>query len=116
MRFLLDQCVDARLQSYFSGLGHDVTRVARDYPIGYPDPSILAVAYREKRTVVTHDRDFGELVFVENQPHSGVIYLRLGSSPTLELAIARLDEVLANHAHELARFIVVTPQLIRVRS
>ena len=116
MRFLLDQCVDARLQTYFSDLGHDVTRVAREYPTGLPDPNILAVPYQERRTVVTHDRDFGELVFVENQPHAGVIYLRLGSSPTLHLAIARLDEVLANHGHELDRFIVVTPQQIRVRS
>ncbi len=116
MRFLLDQCVDARLRVYFSDLGHDVTRVARDYPPGLPDPTILAVAYRERRTVVTHDRDFGELVFVENQPHAGVIYLRLGSSPSWETTVARLDEVLANHAHELDRFIVVTPQLIRVRS
>lgn len=116
MRFLLDQCVDARLLSYFSELGHNVTRVARDYPKGLPDPNILAAAYREKRTVVTHDRDFGELVFVENQPHAGVIYLRLGSSPSLETTIARLDEVLANHAHELDRFIVVTPHLIRTRS
>ena len=104
-----------RLQVYLSNLGHDVTRVARDYPTGLPDPSILTFAFQEKRAVVTHDRDFGELVVVENQPHAGMNYLRLGSSPTLEIAIARLDDVLANHAHELDRFNVVTRQLIRVR-
>ncbi len=104
-----------RLQVSFSNLGHGVTRVARDYRTGLPDPSILTFAFQEKRAVVTHDRDFGELVVVENQPHAGVIYLRLGSSPKLELDIARLDDVLANHAHERDRFIVVTRQLIRVR-
>ncbi len=101
--------------SYLSGLGHDVTRVAREYPAGLPDNEVLAIAFQETRVLITHDRDFSELVFVEHQPHSGVIYLRLGSGPPLDTTIARLNEVLTNHSHELNRFIVVTPHLLRVR-
>ena len=76
---------------------------------------VLAIAYQEGRIVITHDRDFGELVFVELQPHAGVIYLRLGPSPPLATVIARLDYVLTNHAHDLDAFIVVTHDLVRIR-
>lgn len=88
---------------------------SRDYPHGLPDPDVLGIAYREKRVLITHDRDFGGLVFVELLPHAGVILFRLGTPPPLELTKNRLDDVLTIHADELDGFIVVTPDRIRVR-
>ena len=115
MRFLVDQSADARILPHLQQLGHDVTRVARDYLAGLPDHDVLDIAYRERRTLIACDRDFGELVFVRQHRHAGVILLRLGSSPPLELTLARLDEVLARHVADLHRFLVVVPHLIRVR-
>lgn len=115
MRFLLDQSADGRLVAYLSSLGHNVTRIARDHPPGLPDPEVLDIAYRERRVLITHDRDFGGLVFVDQQPHAGVILLRLGTPPPLDLIIARLTTVLTDHAHVLDDFIVVTADRIRVR-
>jgi predicted nuclease of predicted toxin-antitoxin system len=112
---LLDQSANAKLIPYLREQGHDVTRIARDYPAGLPDPDVLAIAHREHRALITHDRDFGELVFVRLQLHAGVILIRLGPSPPLEVMIARLNEVFSRHAHKLDRFIVVTHHLIRVR-
>lgn len=104
-----------RVAPYLRRLGHDVTGIAVDYPASLPDDEVLAIAYREGRVLITHDRDFGELVFVRLQPHAGVILLRLGSRPRLTLTIARVTEVLSDHAHELGGFVVVTPDRIRVR-
>jgi predicted nuclease of predicted toxin-antitoxin system len=115
VRFLLDQSADARLRQYLSERGHDVTRVARDYRAGLPDPEVLAFAYREGRVLITHDRDFGHLVFVELQPHAGVILFRLGPAVPLTTMIARLEQVLTEHADALDQFIVVTPHVIRIR-
>ena len=115
MRFLLDQNAHARLVPFLSSLGHEATRIARDYPPGVPDPEVLSIACREQRVLITHDRYFGRLVFVELQPHAGVILLRLGSPTPLALAIDRLTEVLTAYAHALDQFIVVTPDRIRVR-
>jgi predicted nuclease of predicted toxin-antitoxin system len=115
VRFLLDQHIDARILFYLSERGHDVTRVARHYPAGLPDRDILATAYREQRILVTHDRDFGELVFVHLLPHAGVILLRLGPLVPLATTTSRLDHVLSQHAHELDQFVVVTHNLVRVR-
>jgi predicted nuclease of predicted toxin-antitoxin system len=40
------------------------------------DDSIIEKANRENYILVTHDKDFGELVFRERKPHKGVL-LRL---------------------------------------
>jgi predicted nuclease of predicted toxin-antitoxin system len=115
VRFLLDESADARIRSHLQSLGHDVVGIAREYPAGLSDRDVLAIAYRTSRIVITRDRDFGELVFVRKQPHAGVIYLRLGSSPPLATIAARLAQVFSEHAHELDRFLVVTQHLVRVR-
>ncbi len=114
MRFLFDQSTDRRLAPYLRNLGHDVTIVAVDYPPSLPDEQVLAIAHQEQRILVTEDRDFGELVFLPQRPHLGVIYLRL---PPSEVAVKfdRLHEVLANHTDSLDQFIVLTPSSVRVR-
>ncbi len=115
MRFLLDQHIDARILPHLSERGHDVTRVARHYPAGLSDRDILGIAYREQRILITHDRDFGELVFVQLLPHAGVILLRLGPLVPLVTATTRLNHDLSQHTPELDQFVVVTHSLARVR-
>ena len=115
MRFLLDEGLPFRLVAHLRSLGHDVTAVGRDYPQSLTDRAILAIAHREGRVVLTNDKDFGDLVHREQLPHAGVVLFRLGYVP-LPVRIAHLDRVLAEHGHELDRFIVVTPRGIRVRT
>jgi len=114
MNFLIDQSTDARLVAWLNDRGHNATRIGRNYPHSLPDEEVLAIATRERRILITDDRDFGELVFRRRQPHSGVLYLRL-SSFSFALLTARLEDVLANHAHKLDRFLVVTPAQVRER-
>jgi predicted nuclease of predicted toxin-antitoxin system len=116
MKFLLDQSTDARLGVYLRTLGHDATRIGGDYPAGLPDRSVLAIAVREGRILITDDRDFGELVFRTHHVHAGVIYLRLGSYAELSVKIARLDYVLTHYGTQLDQFLVVTTQRIRIRA
>ena len=114
MRFLFDESADARLVPYLEGLGHDVTRVAREYPRGLRDPQVLATARAEQRTIVTEDLDFGELVFRQGYLHTGVILFRLEETD-LAMKIARLDDVLSNYADRLDQFLVVTARRVRAR-
>ncbi|MGI8826567.1 MAG: DUF5615 family PIN-like protein [Chloroflexota bacterium] len=112
---MLDESADARLLPHLNALGHDVTRLGTDYPLGLPDHRVLAVAHEEYRILITNDTDFGELVFHHRQPHSGVILFRLGSYVPLPIRIARLDDVLHRYSDHLEEFLVVTLQRIRVR-
>lgn len=115
MKFLLDESADSRLASYLTDLGHDVTVIARDYPHALSDQEVLAIAQAEGRILIANDRDFGELIFRQNLPHSGVILFRLRTT-ALSAKLSRLEYVLAHYADRLNEFIVVTDQRVRVRS
>jgi predicted nuclease of predicted toxin-antitoxin system len=114
MKFLLDQSTDARLLPYLKQLGHDVTRISSNYPHSLPDPEVLSLAQHEKRILITDDRDFGELVFRLQQPHAGVIFLRLGTYAPLTLKTERLAYVLTHYTDQLDQFLVVTKDRVRV--
>jgi predicted nuclease of predicted toxin-antitoxin system len=113
MRFLLDQSTDARLGVHFRSLGHDATRIGTEHPAGLSDRSVLAIAEREGRILITDDRDFGDLVVRSQQPHAGIIYLRLGPYAELPIKIERLDYVLTHYATQLDQLLVVTLRRVR---
>jgi predicted nuclease of predicted toxin-antitoxin system len=115
MKFLLDQSTDARLLPYLKQLGHDVTRISSNYPHSIPDKEVLSIAQREKRILITDDRDFGELIFRLQLPHAGVIFLRLGTYAPLDLKIERLNYVLMHYVDQLDQFLVVKRQSVRVK-
>ena len=61
------------------------------------DDLILEKARLENRILVTSDKDFGEKVFRERRPHSGVILLRLRDE-TNAAKIKAVRTLLENHA------------------
>lgn len=74
--------------------GHDVAWVRTDAP-GSSDLEVLERARVEERTIVTFDKDFGELVFRSGLPaSSGIILFRItASSPAfvVRVAVAALE-------------------------
>lgn len=115
MRFILDENIDLRVGRFLEGHGHDVRSIARDYAHALPDEEVLALAVREGRILITHDRDFGELVFRRGHPHAGVIYLRI-QPPEINLLLSRMEELLRLPPERFTEFLVVTRTLIRTRS
>ena len=113
-RFLLDESTNYWIAPHLRRQGYDVTAVGQDYPASLRDVDILAIAVRERRIVITSDRDFGELVVREARAHAGIILFRLGSVTTEDL-IARLDEVLRHHGDDLNHLIIVSRSRVRVR-
>jgi len=114
MKFLLDQCTDARLLPFLKNLGHDVTRIGSHYPHGLLDQDVLALAKKQQRILITDDRDFGELIFRLKLPHAGVIFLRLGAYAPLQLKTDRLSFVLTHYMDQLDQFLVVSKDTVRV--
>lgn len=115
MRFLLDENVEADIGTVLTEYGHDTSRIGYDYPPGLPDEDVLAIALREQRTLITYDKDFGDLVVQRRLPHAGVILLRLPWDATIRQTIVALEQLLISHHHQLDRFLVVTRQGARVR-
>lgn len=114
MRFIVDESTGAAVAEYLRSAGHDTVVVAEDMPQA-DDEDILARASREKRIVVTNDKDFGDLVFHSGKVHAGVLLLRLrDESPENRVRVVRA--VLEQQAHRLSgRFAVATDSTLRVR-
>ncbi|WP_437677135.1 DUF5615 family PIN-like protein [Sorangium sp. So ce131] len=111
MKVLLDTCVAPRAATLLRSLGHDVEHVG-DWPEDPGDVAILAHAHADGRVLVTLDKDFGELVIVQGQPHAGVV--RLVDIPSRQQGDA-CAEVLARFGDELQAGAIVTLDTRRVR-
>jgi predicted nuclease of predicted toxin-antitoxin system len=115
MRFLLDENAPLRLIGHLRSLGHDVRSIAQDYQTALDDRVVLQIARRERRILITGDRDFGELIFRQHLPHAGVLYFRLRNTQ-LPTWIARLEVVLRDYADQLHLYVVVTEGDVRLRT
>ncbi|HLG11077.1 MAG TPA: DUF5615 family PIN-like protein [Dehalococcoidia bacterium] len=113
MRFLLDENVDARLSPFLIAAGHDVTAIVHDYPAALDDETVLSIAVREGRVILTRDTDFGELIYRRRMPHAGIILIRLRGRALWHLQ-ARVTQAVARLTNE-PQFLVVTDHQIRVR-
>ncbi len=113
MRFLLDESADYRLSAFLNGQGHDVTAIAHEYPHSLSDIDVLAIAVREQRTLITNDRDFGDMIVRDGLPHAGVILFRLRST-ALHIKLDRMSFVLDHYADQMQRFLVVSEGRVRV--
>ena len=92
MKFLADENVDAALVAHLRACGHDATYAAETHA-SMDDAHLMDVSVREKRTIITFDRDFGELVFMRKREVYGIVYIR-SKDESLEGKRAVLDAVL----------------------
>ncbi|WKZ59859.1 MAG: DUF5615 family PIN-like protein [Cyclobacteriaceae bacterium] len=77
MKFLANENFPLKSVLYLQNKGFDIQAIGVDNP-SIEDNVVMEIAIREKRTILTFDRDYGELIFKHNyQPQKGVIYLRL---------------------------------------
>lgn len=76
------------------------------------DPTLLEWGSAEGRVVVTIDKDFGGLLFVERMRHCGLI--RLPDVPAAQ-RISLVEQVLLNHSGELAESAIITVRGGRIR-
>jgi predicted nuclease of predicted toxin-antitoxin system len=114
MTLLLDANVDLKFVPAREAAGHDVASVRHAIGGHAGDEDILSYAVRERRIVVTHDRDFGNLALHHGRPHAGIIYLRLRTGDALAIA-HHINDVLQGHQVLFPALLVVTEGGVRVR-
>ncbi len=77
MLLLTDENFDSESTTLLRKEGHDVLSITELFP-QILDISIVHLANAENRTILTHDRDFGTLIFRDTErPRGGVVYFRL---------------------------------------
>lgn len=114
MRLLLDVCVASRrFHRTLTDLGHDVLSASDTDPHA-TDEALLALANRERRVLITEDKDFGELIFVRGMDHPCVV--RFVNMRVVD-RVEALRELIEHHAEAMQQnaLIVVTPRRVRIR-
>jgi predicted nuclease of predicted toxin-antitoxin system len=115
MKLFADENIAAQIVDQLRQLGHEVL-----YPpetgLSAEDDVRLEKARTEQRTLLTDDKDYGELVFRRKLPSASVVLLRLHRLPLrerLRWPQSRWERILS---YPPASFVLVTEDRIRVRS
>lgn len=87
--FLADENVAPRVVHALRDHGYDVADVKERGLSGLTDQQVLQLAGRERRVVVTHDRDFAHALFRPPARHHGIVIIRF-SNQSPQVVTARL--------------------------
>ncbi|MBI3307238.1 MAG: DUF5615 family PIN-like protein [Candidatus Omnitrophica bacterium] len=109
---MADESCDFSVVSALREVGHDVLAIVEISPAA-EDLAIIKLALKEKRILLTEDKDFGQLVHAHGQKIHAVVLIRYPAQVRKNLArdIVRLATL---HARKLTGcFVVIEPGRIR---
>lgn len=114
MQFVADENLDWPIIARLRAEGYTVIAVVELTP-GISDSDVLDIANRHDAVLLTADKDFGELVYRQQQVFTGVVLVRLaGVTPQKKAQL--VANAIAQLGHSLVgAFTVVTPTSVRHR-
>jgi len=114
MRFLANENIPGTAVAALIAAGHDVAWVRNMAP-GMSDPDVLAWAKRDERTLLTFDKDFGELARASALPATcGVVLFRMPMPGPGDIG-RRLSKLIVSRDDWAGHFSVIEPGRIRMR-
>jgi len=114
LKWIADENIPLASVNILREKGFDIASISDRQP-GIPDQVVLDIAHREGRSLLTFDRDFGELIFQKRlPPPPAIVFLRITpSTPSepAELILSLIDST----EHIENRFLVLDNDSIRSR-
>ncbi len=115
MKFLANENFPKPAIDFLRKYDTDIKAIAELYP-GISDDQVMQYAISEERTILTHDSDYGELIFrFGHKPSAGVIYFRLFDFEP-ETPGKILLEMIGNNLDFNKKLTVITETAVRQRS
>ena len=117
MKFLGDMGIPPRLVEELRHRGHDAVHLQEQGLGTMPDPEILRKAREEKRILLTHDLDFGELLAASGGRLPSVIIFRLKDMRAQNVSL-HLFNILDQQSEALTKGAIcsVTERRVRIRT
>ncbi|MCC6194450.1 MAG: DUF5615 family PIN-like protein [Burkholderiales bacterium] len=113
LRFLADESCDFAAVRALRTEGFDVLSVA-EASAGADDEVVMTQALRERRILLTEDKDFGQLVFAAAAKSLGIVLIRFPATARSALG-SRVIELVRKHEDRLiGSFVVLQPKRIRI--
>lgn len=113
LRFLADESCDFAVVRALRAEGYDVLAI-NEIMQRSDDRELIERATREKRILLTEDKDFGWLVFVSHTDSPGVILIRYPGNARQALANSILSIVREQGDQLSGAFVVVQPGFTRI--
>lgn len=95
MRLKLDENIGRSGIDFLRQRGHDVATVREQGLAGAADSVVFWVCVAESRTLITLDRDFGQVLRFPPSRTAGVVVLEVGAPASVDRLVARLRDFLA---------------------
>ena len=114
MKLVADESAEGPTVYALRAAGHEVLFIAETSP-GIEDAAVLQVALRAGRLLLIADKDFGELVFRNREPHHGVLLIRALDRDLEENAASTLAAITQHGADLLNNFSVRGGGVLRIR-
>jgi predicted nuclease of predicted toxin-antitoxin system len=111
--FLADESCDFAIVRALRAEGYDVLAVS-EVTQRSDDRALIDQAYREKRVLLTEDKDFGRLVYASHADSAGVILIRFPGNARRTLVQAVTELVRDQSDGLLGAFVVVQPGHVRI--
>ncbi len=112
-KFLVDESTGRKIFELLSKSGYDVKSVSQIIK-GATDDKVLKFAKKEKRIIITDDKDFGELIFRRKMGSSGVMLLRTGTTDA-NTRFELLKKAISKTKEPEKCFTVITEKIIKIR-
>jgi predicted nuclease of predicted toxin-antitoxin system len=113
--FLADESCDFAFVRALRENGFDVKAIAEAMP-GASDLRVLELGLKERRILLTEDKDFGEWVFAQKRAMAGVLFLRYRVETRVQMNLAMVELVSEHGAQLRDRYVVLEPGRARIRT
>ena len=113
LKFLIDVNASGAVAEYLRERAFDIEEI-RNIDPEMADESILDMGVEENRIIITTDKDFEEMIWLQNRKHPGI--LRLENVPRIE-RLKLLEDVLDRYSQVLedGGIIIAETHKFRVR-
>ena len=112
LKFIADVNIEKRIVDYLLEKGYDVKCIP-DYNCEMTDEELLKVANEERRILITNDKDFGELTFLQKKHSIGIVLIRVKNQQT-RVKLELLIKLLSKYREKiLDHFVVITETKFR---
>ncbi len=113
MRFLADESCDFAVVRALRTAGHEVVAVSEIAPRA-DDQTVIDLAVREGRILLTEDKDFGRLAHAHGRAGVGVVFVRYPATARASLPQAVVDLVTRRGETLIGQFVIMQPGRIRI--
>lgn len=116
MKFLADHCVFGKTIRLLREQGHEVLTLKDLGHAASPDEIVLQLAQKETATIVTCDREFGNILLYPPEQYGGIVVLKITPSNQSQIHRLFLNFLEKESSHSVrGKLVVVDSHHVRVR-